>query len=313
MPLISFVIPCYGSENTIGFVIDEILNIVSLKEEFDYEIIAVHDSSPDNVLTVLRNLAENNKRIKVLDFARNFGKHAAVLAGFKYATGDIIVGLDDDGQCPVDRLWDLLDPIINGKSDYSMADYGKIKESALKRLGSSFNSLMTRFLIDKPKDLYFSNFYAMKQYIAKEMIKYENPYPYLEGLTLRTTKSIVTIPMEERERYDGVGGFTLKKSISLFINGFTAFSVKPLRIATFAGFLSAFFGFLFGLFVVIRKLINPAIAIGYSSIMAVILFLSGVVMLLLGMIGEYLGRIYISLNNSPQYVIREIINGEDQH
>lgn len=312
MKKISFVIPCYGSEKTIEFVVNEIIETVSQrKDEYDYEIIAIHDCSPDNVLSVLKKMAENNNRLKIIDFAKNFGKHAGVLAGLNYASGDYIVGLDDDGQCPMDHLWELLTPLINDESDYSMAKYSHVKQSAFKNFGSYVNSLMSKILINKPKDLYFSNFYAMKSFVAKEMVKYNNPYPYLEGLTLRTTRNIATVPMEERERYEGQGNFTFKKSLSLWLNGFTAFSVKPLRIATVVGTLCAFFGFIFGIYVIIKKIVNPDIAMGYSSTMAVILFIGGVIMLMLGMIGEYIGRIYISINNSPQYVIRNIINDEN--
>ncbi len=312
MKKISFVIPCYGSENTIEPVIKEIEEYVTKRSEYDYEIICINDTSPDNVLSVLKSIAATNKKLKVVDLARNFGKHSAVMAGFSIVKGDYIVCLDDDGQCPMDRLWDLLDPVIDGGYDYSMAKYDKKKQSGFKNLGSAMNSLMSQILINKPKDMNFSNFKAMKRFVVDEMVKYNNPYPYLEGLTLRTTRNIITIPMEERDRIAGVGHFTFKKSISLWMNGFTAFSVKPLRIATFVGIVTAILGFLFGLYVIIRKIVHPAVAMGYSSTMAVILFIGGIIMLMLGMIGEYIGRVYISLNNSPQFVIREIIGEEEE-
>ena len=311
MKKISFVIPCYGSENTIEFVINEIEQYVKQRREYDYEIICVNDTSPDGVLGVLKSIAAKNRRVKIVDLARNFGKHSAVMAGFSIVKGDYIVCLDDDGQCPMDRLWDLLDPVIDGGYDYSMAKYDKKKQSGFKNLGSAMNSLMSVILIDKPKDMNFSNFKAMKRFVVDEMVKYNNPYPYLEGLTLRTTRNIITVPMEERERIAGQGHFTLRKSISLWMNGFTAFSVKPLRIATFLGTITAILGFLFGLYVIIRKIVHPQVAMGYSSTMAVILFIGGMLMLMLGLIGEYIGRVYISLNNSPQFVIREII-GDDE-
>lgn len=312
MKKISFVIPCYGSENTIELVIDEIIKTVEQNREYDYEIITVNDFSPDNVISVLKQIALNNKRVKVLDLAKNFGKHSAVMAGFSIVSGDYIVCLDDDGQCPMDRLWDLLDPVIKGVADYSMAEYSKKKQSGFKNFGSSVNSFMSHILINKPKDLRFTNFKAMKRYIVEEMLKYDNPYPYIEGLTLRTTKNIVTVPMEERNRFAGVGHFTFKKSLSLWMNGFTAFSVKPLRVSTIVGLICALIGFIFGVVVVVRKVLNPAIAMGYSSTMAVLLFIGGMIMLMLGLIGEYIGRIYISINNSPQFVIREKINVEEQ-
>ncbi len=311
MDKISFVIPCYGSQDTIKYVIEEIEKTVSLRNDFDYEIIAVNDASPDNVLNVLKEIAQNDNKLKVIDLAKNFGKHSAVMAGFSEVTGDYIVCLDDDGQCPTYRLWDLLEPLISGKADFSMADYDKKKQSKFKNFGSAINSFMSQILIEKPKELHFTNFKAMKRFVVDEIIKYDNPFPYFEGLLLRTTKNIVTVPMEERNRIAGVGHFTFKKSLSLWINGFTAFSVKPLRIATIAGFLFALIGFVFGVAVVIKKIINPATVLGYSSLMAVLLFIGGVMMIMLGIIGEYIGRIYICINNSPQYVIREKINVEE--
>jgi len=305
---LSFVIPCYGSENTIEYVIDEIIGVVAKADGFDYEIVCINDQSPDNVLPVLLRLAEQNQKIKVVDLAKNFGKHSAVMAGFSVVTGDYIVCLDDDGQCPLDRLWDLMDPLLADKADMTMAEYPKKKQSAWKNFGSHVNSLMSRTLINKPKQLQFSNFFVMKAYIVKEILRYENPYPYLEGLILRTTNRIMGVKMEERDRVAGKGHFTLFKSLSLWINGFTAFSVVPLRISSLIGMICAAFGFIYGLIIVVRKLIYPDISVGWSSTVSIMLFVGGLIMLMLGMIGEYIGRIYISMNNSPQYVIRSKYN-----
>lgn len=309
---LSFVIPCYGSENTIEFVIDEIVKTVELKEEYEYEIITVNDQSPDNVITVLKKIAQNNKNVKVIDLAKNFGKHSAVMAGLSVAKGNYIINIDDDGQCPMDRLWDLLDPLLNGTADYVMAEYKQLKQSLFKNIGSAVNTLMSRILLDKPKNLHFSNFTAMKRYIVDEILRYNNPYPYFEGLLLRTTRNIATVPMEERDRYAGQGNFTFRKSLSLWLNGFTAFSVKPLRISSLIGCLCALFGFVFGIVTIIRKLLIPDISAGWSSTISILLFIGGLIMLMLGMIGEYIGRIYISINNSPQYVIRDTINLDNE-
>ena len=310
MNLLSFVIPCYGSEKTIEYVIDEIVDVVSQRKDFDYEIICVNDASPDNVISVLAKLAAGNRRIIVADLAKNFGKHSAVMAGFSLASGDYIVSLDDDGQCPMDRLWDLIVPLVEDRADMTIAEYPKKKQSAFKNFGSALNSLMSRTLINKPKHLHFANFSAMKSYIVQEILKYENPYPYFEGLALRTTDKILGVKMEERDRFAGKGSFTFFKSLSLWINGFTAFSVKPLRVATFIGLVFALIGFIFEIIIVVNKLINPGVPMGYSSTLAVMLFIGGIIMLMLGLIGEYIGRIYISLNNSPQYVIRKKYNYE---
>ena len=306
---ISFVIPCYRSEDTIKSVIDEIILEMKMHPEYDYEIIAVNDRSPDNVFNVLQGIAEGNRRVKVIDLAKNMGKHAAMMAGYSVVTGDVIVNLDDDGQCPLEHLWELIAP-LDDSYDISIAKYPRKKESAFKRFGSSVNTLMAQFIIGKPKDLAISNFSAMKWFVCQELMRYRNAYPYIDGLFLRTTSNIANVEMEQRERISGSSGYTFFKSLNLWINGFTAFSVRPLRLATFAGFFTALFGFVFTVFVVVRKALHPELAAGYSSLMAVQLFIGGIVMLCLGLIGEYVGRIYISINNSPQYVIRNRINCE---
>ena len=150
------------------------------------------------------------------------------------------------------------------------------------------------------------------------MSKYDKPFPYLSGLLLRTTSKICNVDMIERERAAGVGHYTFIKSLKLWLNGFTAFSVKPLRISTVLGAICALIGFVFGIITVVNKLLHPEMQAGYSSTMAVILFIGGMIMMMLGMIGEYIGRIYICINNSPQYVIRNTINispdqKEDDH
>jgi undecaprenyl-phosphate 4-deoxy-4-formamido-L-arabinose transferase len=307
---LSFVIPCYGSEKTIQAVVGEIRDWICANSSWGYEIIAVNDNSPDGVGSVLRGMAASDHRLKVIELAMNRGKHAAMMAGYRYATGDLIVNLDDDGQCPLDQLSLLLDAVSSG-ADIALAYYPQKKQSAFKNFGSKINEWMAQSLIGQPKKLQISNFSVIRRFVLEEIVRYKNPYPYMNGLFLRSTAHIVNVEMEERERAAGVSGYTFKKSLSLWLNGFTAFSVKPLRIATVIGALCAFLGFLFGFWVVVRKVCNPDILAGYSSMMALLLFIGGIIMLMLGLIGEYIGRIYICINQSPQYVIRQIINIED--
>ena len=302
---LSFIIPCYLSEGLVCGVIEEIIKTVEGKNPF--EIIAVNDASPDNVLKELKEAAKKDERIKVIDLAKNGGKHCALMAGYSRATGDIIVGVDDDGQCPVDCVYKLISPLEEGY-DIALAKYPLKKQSKIKNMGSYVNDKMACSFLGKPKDLKLSNFYAVKRFVLEEVLKYKNPYPYIDGLFLRSTDKIINVEMQERERKAGKSGYTLKKSLKLFMNGFTAFSVKPLRFSSILGFITALLGFLFAVAVVVKKTINPLVPSGYSSIMAVLLFVGGVIMMLLGVIGEYIGRIYISINNSPQYVIREEIN-----
>ncbi len=306
---ISFVIPCYRSEKTIEKVIDEIIHVVSERPGYDYEIICVNDCSPDQVYEVLKNCAAANRKIKVINLAKNMGKHAAVMAGYSAVRGDYVVNLDDDFQSPVCELWKLMEPLENGKADVTTAGYYRKKESFIKRFGSDVNMLMTEILLDKPGGMRLENLSAMKRFVCDEILHYKNPYPYLEGLIFRVTRNVQVVMMEQRERADdNSSGFTLGKSFALLLNGLTAFSVKPLRVASACGVVFAVFGFFYGIYVIVHKILTPEMPLGYSSIMAVLLFSMGLIMIMLGLIGEYLGRIYICLNNAPQYVIRETIN-----
>lgn len=309
MKKISFVIPCYRSEKTIEKVINEILETVALREEYDYEVICINDCSPDNVYEVLKNLAAQNHKIKVINFAQNRGKHAAVLAGYSFANGDYIVNLDDDFQSPGCNLWQLLDPLIGDGYDFVTARYKRKEQAAWKNMGSAVNNLMSQIMLGKPRGLRFENFFAMKRFVKDEISKYTNPYPYLEGLILRVTHNICSVEMEERGRADdNATGYTFTKSLALWINGFTAFSVKPLRFATFAGGVAAVIGFVYGIIMIIRKLLGLNVVLGYTSLVVIQLFLGGMILMCLGLVGEYVGRIYICLNKSPQYVVRDTIN-----
>ena len=303
------VIPCYNSENTVKTVVDEVVETVSAHTDYDYEIILVNDCSPDNVFDVISDMAAQNPKIKGIDLARNFGQHSAIMAGFHYVTGDIVVCLDDDGQTPADEMFKLIDAL--DENDLVFAKYTDKKHSAFRNFGSKVNDKMAQWLIDKPKGLRIMSYFACKRYVIEDVKKYDNPYPYISGLLLRATKRIGNVEIHHRERIEGKSGYTIKKLLLLWVNGFTAFSVKPLRIATITGALTAVAGFIYGLYIIINKLVHPMTPLGYSSTMAVLLFLGGMIMLMLGLIGEYIGRIYISINNAPQYVIRKSVNTED--
>lgn len=305
--LVSFVIPCYNSARTIEKVVEEVSAAMEGLTEYDYEIVLINDCSPDDTFEVIRGICTKRKDVCGVNLAKNFGQHAALMAGFHYVHGDIIVCLDDDGQTPAVEAGKLLDKMKDGY-DVVYAKYEHKQHSAFRNFGSKINELMTRVMLNKPKDLYISSYFAAKRFIIEEMIKYTNPYPYVIGLVLRTTDKIANVEVNHREREIGTSGYTLGKLLTLWFNGFTAFSIKPLRMATAIGAFAAVAGFIYGFYTVIRKLVDPNIVIGFSSLMSAIVFIGGMVMLMLGIIGEYLGRIYISMNNSPQYVIRESIN-----
>lgn len=307
MKKISFCIPCYKSEQTLPKVVDEIkTTMLGMKDRYEYEIILVNDASDDNTFGVIRDLAEHDSNITGIDLARNFGQHAALMAGFRYVTGDILVCLDDDGQTPANEVGKLLDKLESGE-DVVYARYEHKKHSLFRNFGSYINEKMTEFLLGKPKELYVSSYFAARRFIVDEMLRYDKSYPYVIGLVLRSTKKIANVTVNHREREIGRSGYTIGKLLGLWMNGFTAFSVKPLRMATWTGILCAIAGFLYGIYTIIKKLVlGDMVAVGFSALMSSIMFLGGMILFMLGMMGEYIGRMYISMNNAPQYVIREV-------
>ena len=305
--LLSFVIPCYRSQNTILKVVDEIEQTVKTRDDYDYEIILVNDCSPDDVWSVISELSQKNDRVIAINLAKNFGQHSALLAGYNHCSGDYVISLDDDGQTPADELYKLVDKLEEGY-DVVYASYGEVHQNIIRRLGSKFAKAMSDYMFDiKGDDRQGSSYYIAKKFVIDEMIKYKNPYPYMGGLILRVTRNIGIVFVTHRDRMEGKSGYSFKALVNLWLNGFTAFSVKPLRLGSYAGVFTAAVGFLYALYIIIKKLFfHPEMEAGWSSTVSIIMIVGGIIMIMLGLIGEYVGRIYICINNSPQYVIKEI-------
>ena len=309
--LVSIVIPCYRSAEMIGGVVADInREMEKLQEKYRWEIILVNDCSPDNTFDVIRELCREYTNICGVNLARNFGQHAALMAGFHQVKGDILVCMDDDGQTPAFAIKDLLQGLEEG-SDVVYAKYEHKHHNAFRNFGSRVNDLMLKFMLGKPADLYVSSFFAARRFIVDEMLRYQNAYPYVIGLVLRATRNIKNVTVEHQDRKAGESGYTLSKLLGVWFNGFTAFSEKPLRVATMIGTGCAFLGFLYGLYTIIKKLVNPMVPIGFSSLMSALMFIGGMLMLMVGLVGEYIGRMYICMNNAPQYVVREIVGEEE--
>ena len=306
MPKFSFVIPCYRSEKTITTVVDEIKSeMASKRPGDDYEIVLVNDCSPDNVWSVIEKLAETEKNVIGINLAKNFGQHSALLAGYGKCSGEYVVSLDDDGQAPLDALNDLIAKMEEGY-DVVYAYYHEIKQNLFRRFGSWMAGMMGKFMLDPPKDMKGSSFYIARGFVIKEMCKYKNAYPYLVGLVLRVTRKIAWVETNHRSRLEGTSGYSFARLLGLWLNGFTAFSVKPLRVSTFLGMFFAVLGFIYAIVIVVQKCLGIIGVAGWSSIIALMLIIGGCVLVMLGLIGEYVGRIYICINDSPQYVIKEI-------
>ena len=232
------------------------------------------------------------------------------MCGIRHSSGDVLVCLDDDGQTPADEVGKLLEKIEAGY-DVVYASYDHKQHSGFRNFGSRVNAWMTEIMLGKPKELSLTSYFAAKRFIADEMLRYENCFPYVMGLVLRSTKNICNVPVNHRSREQGQSGYTLGKLLSLWMNGFTSFSIKPLRIATYFGALTAVAGFIYALIIVIRHFAVGMAPLGWSSTTALLLILGGVILLVLGLIGEYIGRIFMCVNSSPQYVERSVVKRDE--
>ncbi len=306
MKIISIVIPCYNSEHIIDKIVNQLKIEFSKTDEYDYEIVLVNDNSPDNTFGVIKKLC-SDKNIIGINFSKNFGQHSALMAGLKHTSGDLIVCMDDDGQTPPNQIFKLINS-INDDVDVVYARYNKKKHSAFRNFGTYVNSLMLEKLLGKDKDLFISSYFVAKRFVIDNIITYENPYPYLIGLVLGSSSNIINVDIDHQERSHGESGYTFSKLLGLWINGFTSFSVKPLRIALYIGAILGIVGLIGGIYIIIRQLISPYSVEGWASLITVILFSTGIIVFTLGAIGEYVGRIFISINKIPQYVIKEEIN-----
>ena len=311
--LVSFVIPCYNSTNTLDEVVFQIEDVMIHKlTKYEYEIILVNDCSPNGTTyNKICDIAKGNNRVKGINLARNFGQPSAVMAALNHAKGDYVVCGDDDGHTPFSELPRLFEKIDEGYDAVEARFVEHEKRSMFRKFGTFMNESMQSWLIDKPKGVVLTTFWLVKRFVVDEMCKYPNSHPYLGGLILRSTKNVCNVDVKKNERLRGKSGYNLKKMIELFLNGFTTFSAKPLRMTMFLGLFIGFIGVLCGVITIVRKLITPAISAGYSSMMAVILILFGILFVMLGIFGEYIGQTYIALNQAPQFVIRDKINFEE--
>ena len=306
MKTVSFVIPCYRSAKTIGAVTAEIADTMGKLPQYDYEIVLVNDCSPDDTFAVIRALQKENRRIAAVDLAKNFGQHAALMCGMRKTRGDYVVCLDDDGQTPADEVGKLLEK-LEESYDVVYASYENKQESGFRLLGSLVNRRMTEIMLGKPKELELNSYFAARRFIVDEMLRYEHCYPYVMGLVLRSTKRICNVPVKHRAREEGRSGYTISKLLGLWMNGFTSFSVKPLRIATYTGAFIALIGFFYALVVLVRRFTVNLAPMGWTTTTILILIIGGLNLLLLGLVGEYVGRVFMCVNATPQYVEREYL------
>lgn len=301
---ISLVIPVYNGAQTIGSLVSRLLRVLHRE---DLQIVLVNDGSPDNSHEVCRDLAVTYpKHVVYIQLARNFGEHNAVMAGLNYADGDYVVIMDDDFQNPPEEVPRIVQYAEEHGSDIVYTYYACKRHHVLRNLGSAFTNWIATFLLNKPKDLYLSSFKCLSRLAVREIIKYQGPFPYIDGLALRCTMKIDRLEVAHDKRQIGQSGYTFRKLVRLWLNMFINFSIMPLRVSTFLGFLLSAIGAFMAIYVVFEKLLTPGTPIGWTSLFVAFMVFSGVQLLVLGLVGEYLGRLFLMMNQTPQFVVREV-------
>ena len=306
-PALSFVIPLYRSAETIGAVVRA---IEELQIEGGHEIVLVNDGSPDGTADVCRELVKNARvPITYVEHARNFGEHNAVLTGWRNACGAHLVNLDDDGQNPpveAARLWRHAQAT---GLDVVFGHYAVKQHSAWRNLGSWFTNRMTDWALDKPPGFYLSSFRCVSAFVAKEVVGYAGPYPYIDGLLLQVTQRIGSIAVKHEARVAGESTYTLNRLLRLWLSAWINFSVLPLRVATVLGLIIAAVGMAALVAVAWLWWWDQGPATGWGWLMAAMLIFSGTQLVLLGLIGEYVGRMFLAVNQRPQSVVRDVRRG----
>lgn len=306
---ISILIPVYNGAATIGPLVDR---LVTTLDGHDLQIVLVNDGSTDPSDLACRALhAAYPGVVTYLRLARNFGEHNAVMAGLHHTRGDFVVIMDDDFQNPPEEVPRLIDHALAHDLDVVYTRYPRKQHSWFRNLGSRFNDLVASLLLDKPRGLYLSSFKCLNRFTVGEVIKYAGPYPYLDGLILRSTQNIGTIEVRHEPRRQGRSNYTLRKLVRLWLQMAVNFSVLPLRISMVLGLVFSVLGLLLGIAVVIERLSRPDLPIGWSSLLVSVVIFAGVQLMILGMLGEYVGRLFLMSNQTPQFVVREVLAAEE--
>ena len=309
----SIVIPCYKSSHTIRKVVEETAAEMDRLGRTPYEFILVDDCSPDNGETVgvLKETAEELGYVTAISLAHNVGQHNAIICGLNHASGDIIILMDDDGQTHPSQLSTMLGG-LDDDHDVVYGYYADKKHSGFRNFGSWFTHMSVRILIGKPKDMKTSSFVVMRKFVRDSIITYPAHYTQMQGLILRavTPARIASVPIEHFDRAYGESGYTLKKLLSLWSN-IAGFSIVPLRFVQKFGVFTTICGVLGLVWLLVRKLISKTKILGWTSTMMTIIIFSGIILITLGVVGEYVGRMFLTMGNYPQYVVREIYKKDE--
>ena len=299
---LSICIPVYNGADTIGKLVEKLQETFKI---YEVEIVMANDGSRDNSSEVCQKLVENYSNCRFIDLRRNNGEHNAVMCTLNYCTGDYAVIIDDDLQNPPEEILKLLEEIQKGY-DVVYSKYHQKKHHWFRNFGSKINDIFATWLLEKPKNLYLCSFKIINRAVINEIIKYKGPFPYIDCLILRCTSNRSSVFVQHNARTSGKSNYTLSKLIHLWLSMFVNFSIKPMRAMMGIGGLVMLSSVVLAIYFIIDKILNPEIVSGWTSLMVILLFLGGVQILFLGLIGEYIGKNYLDQNGTPQFTVKNI-------
>jgi glycosyltransferase involved in cell wall biosynthesis len=305
--LISIAIPCYRSAKTIEGVVDEIVSVFAKQHEYDYEIILVNDGSPDNTFEVIHRICNKNPKVTGINLSKNFGQSAAKMAAVPYVKGDYLVFMDDDGQHPTSGIIQLVEKVREGY-DIVYAHFEKKRFNVFKRATSALHNQIMYLIGSKQKDIHLSSFFALSKFCIEAMQTSGCPVVAVAAYLRRLTTRVTNISMPHLTRKEGKSGYSLKRLFGLWRKSITSFNTTLLNISMMLGITCSLLGGLFAFIIVLRKLINPNLSVGYASTMCSMLLLSGIIMFVISIMSDYIGKIYLILCKLPPYKVREIIS-----
>jgi polyisoprenyl-phosphate glycosyltransferase len=305
---ISIVIPVYNSEIIVSKTVDEILKETN-KHNLNIEILLINDGSPDNSWSVIKNLAQEIKEVKSINLIKNFGQHNAVLCGFKNSTGDYVITMDDDLQNPPSEIIHIVNKINqNEDTDLVFGKFREKKHAGYRKLGSKLIGYLNEKVFNKPKDITLTNFRIAKKDVIDRVLKHNTAYPYIPGLLLMYSTNIENVIVEHHDRFDGKSNYTFKKIFSLISNLLINYSSYPLKLLSSIGILISSISFFLGCFYLIKGLLLGNSVEGWTTLVVLVSFLGGFIIVLLGLIGEYLSRILDQMSNNKSYYVKEIVD-----